>query len=513
MKQLLTAPFLYSILDEIPIGVAIMTAEDGKMIYYNKAAEQVSNMKIPEAPPEKWIAEYGIFHGNGKDHYKLEELPFVVALKGQAVIEKPMILKNVDAVDVILSVSAKPIKDDTGQIVASVAIFQNRTEEIKIRNQLESARRLESIGRLAGGVAHDFNNMLGTVLMAADQCLKALPADHSCREDLNMIIEVGEKSAALTRQLLAFGQKQIMQPKLVNISQVIQNTHKMIGRLIGSNILINFIPSPNIATSVVDPAQLEQVVLNLCVNARDAMPTGGKITIETDIVELDEKYVQIHSNIVRGKYTVLMVTDTGAGISKDDINKIFDPFFSKKNQAYGLGLATVQGIVEQSGGHIWVYSEEGEGTTFKVYFPFVKTAEDELQSKVEEQDIALDGKETILLVEDEEILRTNISKCLVARGYHVLHASNGNAALQLADTYEKPIDLLLTDVVMPRMSGQELSIKIKEKISGIKVVFTSGYSENVIVQNGILKQGMNFLQKPASENQLLRKIRSVLDNV
>jgi signal transduction histidine kinase len=410
----------------------------------------------------------------------------------------------------VISVIAKPVFDSKGEIIAAISTFRNCTEERRIRASLEQGRRLEAIGRLAGGVAHDFNNMLGTVIMSAHRCLKALPEADPCRSDLELILEVSERSSLLTRKLLAVGRKQVMQPRVLDLAKGLRNYAKILTRLVGENIKLKFIDNTTSPMASIDPVQFEQIILNLCINARDAMPQGGHIIIETDVVQIDAKYVRAHPSMTSGKYTVVIVSDNGEGIAKNDLEQIFDPFFSRKQTGFGLGLSTVQGIVEQSGGFIWPYSEVGKGTTFKIYFPYASAAKQEEERSLEVEDSDLSGVETILLVEDDIPLQTSIGKCLRERGYTVLTASNGIEARALKSHYQAPIHLLLTDVIMPGMNGRELASSLKETDSQLKVIFTSGYSENVIVTHGILDSGVDFLQKPVSENELLRKIRKVL---
>lgn len=506
--------FITAVLNEIPVGVAIMDSDE-KLIYFNEAASITSKIKYPDLPPDKWVEKYGIYHENGQDPYYPEEMPLLQALKGNVVTNKTMVLRKPDVQDVILSVSAKPIKDDEGKILASMATFVNKNEEFKMKARLETANRLESIGRFAGGIAHDFNNMLGTVLMTANQCIKNIPLDHPCQEELKLIVEVGEKTASLTHQLLAFGRKQIMKARLINISTSVKSNLKMLGHFLGSNIDIKFIQSANDPTIMVDPVQFDQIVLNLTTNARDSMPKGGQIIIETDIVKCnpDQFAGSITTNTKNVKdikdFVLLSISDSGSGIPKEEIEKIFDPFYSSKKSGYGLGLSTVHEIVEQSEGHIFVESEVGKGTTFKIYFPYIinSNAKEEFY---EDDDLSIGGIETILLVEDEINLQKAISKCLARNGYNVMHASNAEEAIQLAKSSNVQISLLITDIIMPGMNGNELAAKLKEEKSNLKIIYTSGYSENIIMQHGIYKESINFLPKPASEKELLKKIRQAL---
>ncbi len=514
MFSKMTREFLISILEAIPQGIMIMSPTK-EVLYVNKMVTELAGIgQLPDGNysrlgPETWTQEYGLFHENGADQYDPSELPVIAALRGKYVNDEIVILRRKGIPDKVLSISARPARDVSGNIIGSVAAFIDKTEYINVRNQLEHARRSESIGRLVGGIAHDFNNMLNTVLLAANNAIEQLDIDNPAYDDLKLILDVSERSAALTKQLLAFGRRQVIQPKIVDLSELIKKNLEMLKRLVGENVTIKLIQGPTTVSASVDPTMLEQIMLNLCVNARDAMPKGGTITIETDIVELDEKYVSQHSQVKTGRYAALVVTDDGQGISKEYLDKIFDPFFTTKKDGTGLGLATVQGIVEQSNAHIWVYSEVGSGTTFKIYFPYVPVTISEKQANSLKAD-SRGGDETILVVEDDPYLRLIVEKILRSRGYNVLIADGGPRALQLAESAKGPIDLLVTDVIMPGMNGKELAETLARKFANLKIIFTSGYSENIIVNHGILDAGVNYLQKPVSENILLQKIRMVL---
>jgi signal transduction histidine kinase len=394
---------------------------------------------------------------------------------------------------------------------------QLKTEKALQRSQeqLHHAQRLEAIGRLAGGIAHDFNNLLSVVLGYSISIASELPENSSVRADVEEIRRAGERAAELTHQLLAFGRQQVLEPKVLDLNDVMLHVDRMIRRILGEDIELVTIPATPLWKIKVDPGQIEQVILNLVINARDAMPEGGRLTIETGNAIFDEDYSQVNLGAAPGAHVVLSVTDTGTGMDRDTQAKIFEPFFTtkEKGKGTGLGLSTVFGIVKQSGGHIWVYSEPGKGTTFKVCFP--RTAEPG-DSIIPAEDIPMPtprGTETILLVEDDAQLRALARTILVRQGYQVLDAPTPTEALALCAGFARDIALLVTDVVMPQMNGRELARKVVEMRPGIKVLYMSGYTDNAIVHNGILDAGVAFLQKPITPVVFARKVRHVLDGI
>ncbi|RLB04099.1 MAG: hypothetical protein DRG59_10770 [Deltaproteobacteria bacterium] len=395
---------------------------------------------------------------------------------------------------------------DTGETICTC---EDLTERRSLQLQLQQAQKMEAIGRLAGGIAHDFNNLLTTIMGTADLMCLYLPKEHPFIKELKEIRKAAKRASDLTRQLLAFSKKQILQPRVINLNDTVRDMGKLLRRLIGEDIELVEILDENLGNINADKAQIEQVIMNLAVNARDAMPNGGKLTIETANVELDEVYARSHASVTPGSYVLLAITDTGHGIDKETQSYIFEPFFTtKEEKGTGLGLAMVYGIVKQSNGHIWVYSELWKGTTFKIYLPRVEeevtTAEVEFAS-VE----GLTGNETVLLVEDDNLVRNLTARILEEAGYTVLSASYGEEALSLARE-SKRIDLLITDVVMPRMSGRKLAAEFIKIHPESKVIYMSGYTDNSIVNNGILEPGVVFVQKPFSREVLLKKIRQVL---
>ena len=395
---------------------------------------------------------------------------------------------------------------------------QERTDALEaLRNtekQLVQSQKLEAVGRLAGGISHDFNNLLTVILGYSDIMKRNLQEGHPLRRNVEEIVRASERAASLTRQLLAFSRKQVMQPKVFDLNTVVTDLEKMLRRMIGEDIELRVGLQSELGNIKADPVQLEQVLMNLVVNARDAMPKGGKLSIETTNVYLDEAYAREHVSVVPGDYVMLAISDTGCGMDEDTRQHIFEPFFTTKEQGKGtgLGLSMVYGIVRQSGGNIWVYSEEGRGTTFKIYFPRV-TADAEEHKRTSG---ALDGPrgcETILLVEDAELVRNLARQVLEGAGYRVLEAASAEAAINLCERINGDrIDLLLTDVIMPGMSGNEMSRVLLAKQPGMPVLYMSGYTDDAIVQHGVLEAGINFLQKPFTPCALTLKVREVLDN-
>jgi CheY-like chemotaxis protein len=373
---------------------------------------------------------------------------------------------------------------------------------------------MEAVGRLAGGIAHDFNNMLSVVLTYANTLIEQLPERDPIATDLIEIRQAGERAAELTRQLLAFSRQQVLQLQTLDLNQSVANMERMLRRLLGADIEITILPSATPAVLRADPGQIEQIVMNLAVNARDAMPTGGKLTVEVRVVTLDDEYAASHHGVTPGPHVMLAVTDTGEGMDKATQDRIFEPFFTTKarGKGTGLGLATVFGIVQQSGGHIWVYSERGRGTAFKVYFPFATGAAAEASLAQLTGSATDTGDETVLLVEDEELVRGAVRGVLRRSGYRVLEAPNGGEALLICERHPAKIDLLLTDVVLPHMSGRELAERVAPSRRGMKVLYMSGYTDEAVFLHGVLDSGVAYLQKPITPRALTRKVREVLDS-
>ena len=393
-------------------------------------------------------------------------------------------------------------------------IIVDITDRKLLEGQLQQARRMEAVGRLAGGIAHDFNNLLTIIKGYTELGLTRSKASPEVRADLERIEDASERAGALVRQLLAFSRRQVLQPKVLDLNAIVDGLDKLLRRLMDEAIEMKTVVGKDLGRIKADPAQIEQVIMNLVVNARDAMPEGGRLTVETDNVELDSAYARDHATVRPGRYVMLAVSDTGVGMSADTIAHIFEPFYTTKEsgRGTGLGLSTVYGIVKQSGGYIWVYSEPGHGTTFKVYLPRVEEAMESLPAeKTSGAERNRAGTETILLVEDEPELRELTRSVLAGCGYSVVEAKNSEEAEQLAEKYGPKIHLLLTDVIMPGISGRELAKKLSARQSALRVLYMSGYTYNVIAQGGTLERGVAFLQKPFTPRVLVEKVREVLD--
>ena len=395
---------------------------------------------------------------------------------------------------------------------------QKRAEAAARRSeeQLRQSQKMEAIGGLASGVAHDFNNLLSVILSYCDLIAPQLPEKSPLIQDLEEIRGAGVRAAELTRQLLAFSRQQVLQPVVVDLNTIVLGLEKMLRRVIGADIELAAVTAPDLGKVEVDPGQIEQVIMNLAVNARDAMPDGGQLTIETENVVLDEDYVRAHVDVKPGRYALLSVTDTGLGIDAATQARMFEPFFTTKapDRGTGLGLSTVFGIVSQSGGHIWVYSEVGHGTTFKVYLP--QTSADRAETAVLPpptlpEKKAMGGKETLLLVDDDARVRLLSTTILRRGGYQVLEAQNGGDALLICEQHPETIDLLITDVILPRINGPQLAERLRVLRPDLKVLFTSGYSGNAAMRHGVLESGVEFVPKPITPERLLRKVREVLD--
>jgi PAS domain S-box-containing protein len=402
---------------------------------------------------------------------------------------------------------------DDPSVGAIVNNYRDATERRSLEQQVIQAQKMEAVGRLAGGVAHDFNNILTAIGGYTDLLLADLPLDDPRREDVDEIHRAADRAAALTQQLLAFSRRQVLQPKVIDLNALVSNVEKLLRRLLGEDVLLATALAGDVGRVRADPGQLEQVIVNLAVNARDAMPTGGRLTIETSNVDLDAAYAAEHRSVVPGPYVVIAVSDTGTGMSADVQSHMFEPFFTTKEvgKGTGLGLATAYGIVKQSGGSIWVYSELGHGTTIKVYLPRVDEPAEPLGSSAPVDATSLRGTETILLVEDEPSVRAVARQILARQGYVILEAPDGQTALAMVDGGGPSVDLVLTDVVMPGMSGRGLADQLATRCPGLRVLFMSGYTDDAIVRHGMLEPGLAYLQKPFRPDALVRKVREVLN--
>jgi PAS domain S-box-containing protein len=407
-----------------------------------------------------------------------------------------------------------PIRDGQGKVIGIFGISRDITEQTKLEDQLRQSQKMETVGRLAGGIAHDFNNLLTVINGYSELLLRKVDDTSQFDKEVEEIKQAGERAAALTSQLLAFSRRQVLQPKVLDLNDVVSGMEKMLRRLIGEDVEFRTVAGRDLWSVKADPGQIEQVLMNLAVNARDAMPGGGKLAIETSNVFLDKEYSRVHPPVQPGHYVLLAISDTGAGIDEKTKSQVFEPFFTTKERGKGtgLGLSTVYGIVKQSGGFIWVYSEPGKGSTFKIYLPRTEDRRD-VPDKGDPPVEDLGGETTVLVVEDEESILKLAIGILGQYGYTVLSAGDGEEALRIAAAHEGEISLLLADVVMPRMGGRELYERLSQLRPGIKVLYVSGYTDDAIVHQGVLEPGVAFLQKPYSPLSLARKVKKVLNGI
>jgi two-component system cell cycle sensor histidine kinase/response regulator CckA len=406
--------------------------------------------------------------------------------------------------------SGAPLRDAAGAIRGVVLVLKDMKEEYELTAQLQQAQKMEAIGRLAGGVAHDFNNLLTVISGYSELVLQSMTEDAPFRAELEEIHHAGAQAASLTRQLLAFSRRQVLQPEVLDVNEIVARMDKILRRLIGEDIDVVTRLRPRLDLVLADHGQIEQIIMNLVVNARDAMPRGGRLTLETANVELDQAYAATHPDAHPGPHVMIAVSDTGSGMDPETLRRIFEPFFTTKERGKGtgLGLSTVYGIVKQSGGNVWVYSEVGHGTTFKIYLPRAEAAAP--ASRVAAAGLPARAGETVLVVEDQAAVRGLITSVLERGGYTVLAAADPDAAVALATQHDGNLHLLLTDVVLPGTGGRELARRILEVRPGPKVVFMSGYTDDAIVHHGVLEPGTAFIEKPIVADTLLTKMREFL---
>jgi PAS domain S-box-containing protein len=421
--------------------------------------------------------------------------------------------KRQDGSFITVRLSGRAVADDHNKVAEIEVIVEDVTERRLLENQFRQAQKMEAVGRLSGGIAHDFNNLLGVIIGYSEILLDRLDPEERLHKNAEEIKKAGERAASLTRQLLAFSRQQVLEPKVLDLNRVVTDVTKMLRRMIGEDINVVSVLASTVARVKADQGQIEQVLMNLAVNARDAMPQGGTLSIETANMELDEAYARRHPPTQPGRYVMLAMTDTGCGMDAETQAHIFEPFFTTKEvgKGTGLGLATVYGVVKQSGGYIWVYSEPGRGTTFKIYLPAV---DEPMETGPTGGGPAKTtrGTETVLVVEDDEPLRKLTRECLEENGYTVLATANSAEAVETAERYGGTIHLMVTDVVMPGMNGRELAARLASLRPEMKVLYMSGYTDDAIVRHFVLEPGLAFLQKPFTQKVLARKVRELLDS-
>jgi PAS domain S-box-containing protein len=496
-----------SFIENLPVGV-YRTTPDGRVLMANPALLRMLGYDSLEELGSRNLERESLEAGYARNAFR-EQIDRQGEIRG---FEASW--KRRDGSVVFFRESARAIRADDGRVLYYDGTTEDISERRRLEEQFRQAQKMEAVGRLAAGVAHDFNNLLTVVIGYSDLLLQTFAANDRMRPSMEEIKKAGERAAALTRQLLAFSRKQVLKPQVLDLNNLLTNVDQMLRRVIGEDIeLVTHLP-PGLGRVKADPGQIEQVLMNLAVNARDAMSQGGQLTLEAANVELDSHYARSHESVVPGHYVMLAMTDTGMGMDAETQAHIFEPFYTTKEpgKGTGLGLSTVYGIVKQSGGNVWVYSEPGKGTTFKVYLPRVDQPADAVapgESGAGEQSR---GSETILLVEDEKAVRSLTREILESRGYHVLEADGAMAALEIGEAHKERINLLLTDVVMPQMSGRELAEHMAPLHPEMKVLYMSGYADNAVARRRMLVPGTALLQKPFTAHALARKLREVLDS-
>jgi two-component system cell cycle sensor histidine kinase/response regulator CckA len=508
-----------SLFEDVPVGL-YRTTPEGKILDANPALVEI--LGYPDRAPLLAVDAHTVYV-DAEDRHRWQAM---LQREGM-VLGFEVQVRRRDGATIWVRETAHTVQDRDGRVLYYEGSLENITERKQaeqekehLQERLLQAQKMEAVGQLAGGIAHDFNNVL-TAIQGYGAFLRdglapddpgEWPAAQAIRADLGEILLAADRAASLTQQLLAFSRKQVLMPRVLNLNDLLRGMESMLRRLIGEDVNLMSSLAPDLGHVRADPGQIEQVIMNLSVNARDAMPQGGKLTFETANVELDEAYVQTHPNVEPGRYTLLAVSDNGKGMSDEVQEHLFEPFFTTKERGNGtgLGLATVYGIVEQSGGHIEVYSEEGVGTTFKVYLPLVARETDVGASTRKKADLP-QGTETVLLVEDEMSVRDLACRVLAQCGYIVLAAGHPQEALALSKEHAGGIPLLITDVVMPGMSGKVLAEQLVASRPEMQVLYISGYTDNAIVHHGVLDTGVHFVQKPFTPSILARKVRELLD--
>ncbi|MBI1897023.1 MAG: PAS domain S-box protein [Acidobacteria bacterium] len=496
---------LRAVIETSPLAIYTLDLQ-GNVKSWNAAAEhifgytagEVIDQPLPTVFPEDQRAF----------RTKLEE-----AVAGQPLVGMEATRRRKDGSVVEVSVWSAQLRDGAGMVTGVVVVVADNTERKRLEEQFRQVQKMEAVGRLAGGVAHDFNNLLTVIAGYCQMLLDRLDPSDPLHEDMEQVLKAADRATALTKQLLAFSRKQVVQPKVVDLGALVHDMNHMLKRLVGEDIDLQVLVHEPVGKVKVDPGQIEQVIVNLVVNARDAMALGGRVTIELENAEIDREFLSRHLGLESGPYLMLAVSDTGIGIPPEIRAHLFEPFFTtkEKGRGTGLGLSTSYGVVKQSKGEIVVYSEVGRGTTFKVFLPRVEEPLDAEVIGAPERD-RWRGSETVLVVEDEDGVRKVMQEMLNQQGYTVLAAAGGPEALEMVEGYVGPLDLLITDVIMPRMSGRELADRVRGLRSNVKVLFVSGYTDTVISQHGILDPGVAFLQKPFTPEQLSGKVRELLES-
>jgi PAS domain S-box-containing protein len=506
--QLVQREELFRLISENAADMIAVVSTSGQRLYNSPAYGRVLGYSTEE------LQSTSSFEQVHPDDRKLVEEAAAEARSGGGGRTIQYRMRHKDGSWRVIESRASAILDAQGKVSNLVIVNRDVSERRQLEEQFRQAQKMEAVGRLSGGVAHDFNNLLGVIIGYAEFLQERLEPENALRGSADEILKAGKRAASLTRQLLAFSRQQVLDPKIVDLNAAVSDMEKMLGRLISEDIELTTLLSPNLGRVKADQGQLEQVLMNLAVNARDAMPSGGKLVIETENIVMDEKFVRRYPYPVQpGPYVSLTVTDNGIGMDAETKARAFEPFFTtkEKGKGTGLGLSTVYGVVKQSGGYIDIYSSPGAGTTFKIYLPRVDDEAIKSEKPSNGAAKSFEGKETILLAEDETSLRTLTRSTLELCGYKVLEAKDGVEALEVSERHAGPIELLLTDIVMPGMGGRPLAQELTRRRPEIRVVYMSGYTGQAVGAQGPVEPGSDFLPKPFTRDTLTRKIREALD--
>jgi PAS domain S-box-containing protein len=502
--------FLKALLDSLETGIVACDA-GGSLTVFNRATRDMHGLPEEPLPPERWAEHYGLFEADGRTPMGKESIPLYRALHGETLRNVEMVVVPKRGEPRRILASARPIVELSGTALGAVAALHDITERRRLEAQFQQAQKMEAVGRLAGGVAHDFNNLLSVILGYTEIVLAAGEVSDRVKENLKEVHDAGQRAAELTRQLLAFSRKQVIEPRILDLGDLLRDMEKMLRRLIGEDIALTTCLAGNLGRVRADPGQIEQIVMNLVVNARDAMPSGGTLLLETANREIDDDFVRDNAGALRGAYVMVAVTDTGTGIPHELQAKVFEPFFTTKGEGKGtgLGLATVYGIVKQNGGYVQLQSDPGRGTSLRIFLPLVHEESDAIDRSA--PGLPAGGSETILLVEDEPSLQKLASAALRGYGYTVLEAPDSREALRLCETHPGPIHLLLADFILPGMRADELARRAARIRPETRVLYMSGYTDDALVRDGVLEPGVALLQKPFATSTLARRVREILD--